>query len=111
MRVVRRTQVMEATPRELLEAGLYRTLAVDFVPGRAEEVSAAQFALALGAQRVVDKDMVKALSEDIEMRLSPKAFRRSAAPKKEVTISVAEEMKQAARARKEEKESEWHLAL
>ena len=43
--------VMEATPRQLVEDGLYANLATDVVPGRAEEVSAAHFAAALGCVR------------------------------------------------------------
>jgi len=44
--------VIEPTPSELQQAGLYRKVATDYLTGRAEAVSAAHFALALGAQRV-----------------------------------------------------------
>jgi exosome complex RNA-binding protein Rrp4 len=44
--------VIEVTPREVAEAGVYQTLAMDFVHGRQEEVSAAHFALAIGARKV-----------------------------------------------------------
>ena len=44
--------VLEATPRELIEAGLYKTLATDVLAGRAEVVGGAHFAMALGAKRI-----------------------------------------------------------
>jgi len=46
------TDVLEATPRELVKAGVYKSLAVDLCPGKPEIVSAAHFALAIGAQRM-----------------------------------------------------------
>ena len=44
--------VLEATPRELVEARLYKTIATDVLVGRAEVVSGAHFAIALGARKL-----------------------------------------------------------
>jgi hypothetical protein len=46
--------VMETTPKELIQGGLYKALATDLLPGRAEKVSAAHFASALGCTRTFE---------------------------------------------------------
>uniref|UniRef100_A0A7S4BYU2 Uncharacterized protein n=1 Tax=Chrysotila carterae TaxID=13221 RepID=A0A7S4BYU2_CHRCT len=57
--------VIENTPRDLLESGLYSDVAIDFVLGRHEVVSTAYFAKKLGAQpkaRPVGMSMDRPLS-------------------------------------------------
>ena len=56
--------VLEATPRELVEAGLYKTLATDVLAGRAEVVSGAHFATALGAKRIKGSKRAKPKGRD-----------------------------------------------
>ena len=44
--------ILESTPRELVVAGLYKSVAVDYIAGRHEEVCAAMLAKELGAKAV-----------------------------------------------------------
>ena len=50
-------QVLESTPRNLVEGGLYNSVAVDLIAGRAEEVSAAMFAREIGAVRIRPREI------------------------------------------------------